>query len=111
LLANAAAAPIGSDAHVLDQAARGALRAQARQDAELQAADDAPTLLRHHELDVRIAAQPFERIIIERVQRIFEPLAGTAEMIVGEHGDDRSDIVAAGGSNSNWRGRGHVHCR
>ena len=40
LFADAAAAPIGGDAHVLDQPARGALRAQARQNAELQAADD-----------------------------------------------------------------------
>src|ERR1700694_1514449 len=35
LLADAAAAAMGGDADVLDQAARGALRAQSRQDAEL----------------------------------------------------------------------------
>ena len=39
LLADPAAAALGGDANVLDQAARGALRAQSRQDAELQAAD------------------------------------------------------------------------
>src|SRR6266478_7872199 len=46
-LSDAAAAAMGGDANILDQAARGALRAQPRQDAELQAADDgACTILR-----------------------------------------------------------------
>ncbi len=40
LLADATAAAMRGDANVLDQAARGALRAQSRQDAELQAADN-----------------------------------------------------------------------
>src|ERR1700759_2298451 len=44
LLADTAAAAIGGDADILDQAARGALRAQPRQNAKLQAADDAPRL-------------------------------------------------------------------
>lgn len=53
--ADAAAAAVGSDAHVLDQPARSALRAQSGQDAELQAADNPVALLGHHELDVRLA--------------------------------------------------------
>src|SRR5260370_41232946 len=62
LLANAAAAAMRGDANVLDQGARGALRAQSRQDAELQAADDgAFTILRDHEPDIRIMAQRVER--------------------------------------------------
>src|ERR1700710_3141376 len=44
LLADAAAAAMRGDADVLDQAARGALRAQARQDAELQAPDNRTAL-------------------------------------------------------------------
>src|SRR5712671_4508176 len=44
LLADAAAAAIGGDADVLDQAARGPLRTQSWQDAKLQAADDRPAL-------------------------------------------------------------------
>src|SRR5262249_46656375 len=44
LLADALAAAMRGDANVLDQTARGALRTQPRQDAELQAADHRPTL-------------------------------------------------------------------
>src|ERR1700722_12977464 len=39
LFADAAAAALAGDADIFDQCARGALRTQARQDAELQAAD------------------------------------------------------------------------
>src|SRR5450432_2258508 len=53
LLANAAAAAMRGDANVLDQAARGALRAYSRQDAELQAADyGAVSVLRYHKPDI-----------------------------------------------------------
>ena len=56
LLADAAAAAMSGDADILDQAARGALRTQPRQDAELQAADHrALAVLGDHELDIRIA--------------------------------------------------------
>ena len=56
LLADAAAAAAAGDADILDQAARGALRAQPRQDAELQAADDgALAVLGDDELNVRVA--------------------------------------------------------
>src|SRR5713226_5435645 len=66
-LADAAAAAMAGDANVLDQAARGALRAQSRQDAELQAADDGAVIVfRDHELDVLIAIDPFERPKIRR---------------------------------------------
>src|SRR5712664_1692181 len=62
LLADAAAAAMGGDTDIFDQAARGALRTQPRQDAELQAADDSAVIvLRDHELDVLIAVDPFER--------------------------------------------------
>src|SRR5258708_31211695 len=40
LFADAAAAAVAGDADVLDQPARSALRAQSRQNAELQATDD-----------------------------------------------------------------------
>src|SRR6266480_6463680 len=53
LLADAAAAAMRGDANILDQAARGALRTQSRQDAELQAADNgAAFIFRDHELDM-----------------------------------------------------------
>ena len=58
LFADAATAAIGGDADVFDQAARRPLRAQARQDAELQAADDAARFFRDHESDVRIGIKP-----------------------------------------------------
>src|SRR3978361_1198302 len=62
LLADTAAAAMRGDANVFDQAARGALRAQPRQDAELQAAyNDTVSPLRHHELDMRIMLKRFER--------------------------------------------------
>src|SRR5262249_36022471 len=64
LLADAAAATIGGHAYVFDQAARDALRTQARQQAALQAADHAPALLGDHELQIRIAIDPFERVVI-----------------------------------------------
>src|SRR5262245_7862013 len=92
LLADAAAAPIGGHAHILDQAARSALRAQARQDAELQAADNIAALLRHDKLDIRIALHALERVVIELWQRLLEPLTRAAQMIVGKHGDDGGDI-------------------
>src|ERR1700716_3368024 len=71
LLADAAAAARRGDANVLDQAARGALRAQSGQDAELQAADHATVvILRHHELDIRITFECLERPEIARRQRV-----------------------------------------
>src|SRR5882757_2615228 len=87
LLADAAAAAIGGDADVLDQAARGALRAYSGQDAELQAADDRPALFRDHELQIRIALDPLERLEIARRQRLFGPLARGPERVVGQHAD------------------------
>ena len=85
------------DAHVLDQAARGALRAQSRQDAELQAADDcALAVFRDHELDVRIALDRLERLEIGWRQRILDPLARAAERIVRQHRHDGADVIAAG---------------
>src|SRR6478609_3965063 len=61
LLSNAAAAAMGGDANVLDQAARGALRTQSRQDAELQATDDgALPVLRYHKVDIRIGLERLE---------------------------------------------------
>src|SRR5262245_13956130 len=66
LLANAAAAAMRGDAHILDQRARGALRAEARQDAELQAADHGALLFRNDEREVRIAIDPVEGVEIGR---------------------------------------------
>ena len=80
LFADAAAAAIGGDADVLDQAARGTLRTQARQHAKLQATDDTAALLGHHELDVRIAIEHLERLEVRRRQRLFEPLTRAASL-------------------------------
>src|SRR3954451_18113763 len=67
LLADALAAAMRGDADVLDQRARGTLRAQTRQDAKLQAADNLPALaFRDHQLDVRIALDLLERLKIGR---------------------------------------------
>ena len=99
LFADAAAAEMGSDADILDQAARGALRAQSGQDAELQAADHHPALLRDNELDIFIAIDSLERREIRRRQRILDPLARAAERVVGQHGNDGADVVAAGAAN------------
>ena len=58
LLADATTAAVAGDANILDQAARGALRAQPRQDAELQTADHRPALaFRHHQREIGIGAQ------------------------------------------------------
>src|SRR5258708_1865220 len=61
LLADAAAAAIGGNAHIFDQAARGALRADPGQDTKLETADNRPTLFRHHELNIRVAVDGLER--------------------------------------------------
>jgi len=99
LLADAAAAAAAGDADILDQAARGALRTQPRQDAELQAADDdALPVLRDNELDIRIVCEPLERREIGLRQRVLDPLAGAAEWIVRQHGDNDADILAARGA-------------
>ena len=77
--------------------ARGALRTQPRQDAELQAADHgALAVLGNDEEDIRIACEPIERRKIGLRQRVFDPLTGAAERIVRQHGDDDADILAAG---------------
>jgi hypothetical protein len=97
LLADAAAAQMAGDADILQQAARGALRTQSRQDAELQAADDRTlAVFGNHEPEIRIACDAFERIEIDLRQRIFEPFPRSAEPIIRQHGDNVADIVAAG---------------
>src|SRR5258707_8862427 len=107
-LADAAAATMRGDANLLDQAARGALRAQSRQNAELQAADDgAFAILRDHELDIRIMVERFERPEIGRWQRLFEPFARAAKRIVRQHPDDDADVVATGAPDGNRGRRGH----
>jgi len=73
LLAVAAAARVFGDADIFDQAARGALRTQPRQDAELQAADHgALAVLGNDEEDIRIACEPIERREIGLRQRVFD---------------------------------------
>ena len=74
--ADAAAAAIGGDAHVLDQAARGALRADPGQDAKLQATDHRPALFRDHEVNILVAIDGLERPEIARRQRILDALGG-----------------------------------
>src|SRR5260370_36320022 len=111
LLADAAAAAMRGDANVLDQAARGALRTQSRQDAELQAADDgAFTILRDHELDIRIMVERFERPEIGRWQRLVEPFARAAKRIRRQHPDDDADVVATSAPDRNRGRRGHEGC-
>ncbi len=98
----------GGDANVLDQAAPGALRAQSRQDAKLQAADHgAVTILRDHELDMRIVFERLERPKIANRQRLFDPFARAAERIVGQHRHDDADVVAAGAPECDRGTRGH----
>jgi hypothetical protein len=67
------------------------------QDAELQAADHgALPFLGDDEMNVRVACELLERREIGLRQRVFDPLASTPERIVRQHGDDGSDILAAG---------------
>src|ERR1700756_3434264 len=97
LLAEAAAAALRGDANVLDQAARGALRAQSRQDAELQAADHrALIVLGDHKLDMGSVFERFERPEIGRRQRLFDPFARAAKRIVRQHAYDGGDVVTPG---------------
>src|SRR3954451_12679786 len=104
LLADAAAAAIGSNADVFEQTPPAALRAETRQDRELQAADHPALALRNHELDILIALDPRECLVIGRRQRVFYALACAPEMIVGEHRHDRSNILAARGTNGDGFG-------
>src|SRR5258708_37661705 len=107
-LSDAAAAAMSGDANILDQAARGALRTQPRQDAELQATDDgACTILCYHKLDVRIAGERFEGAEIRRRQRVFEAFACAAERIVRQHRHDDTDVVAARAPDGNREIPGH----
>src|ERR1700704_3321057 len=102
LLADAPAAAVAGDADVLEQAARGALRAQSRQDAELQAADPrALALFRDHQLDIWSLSERLEREEIGRRQRVLEPFARAAERIVRQHRHDDADIAAARAPNRN----------
>ena len=96
-LSDATAAAMRGDADVLDQAARGALRAQSRQDAELKAADDGTvTILRDHKPDMRIMVDRLERSEIARRQWLLDPFAAAAERIIRQHPDDGLDVAAAG---------------
>src|SRR5947208_12995166 len=82
LLADAAAAAVFGDADILDQAERGALRAQPRQDAELQAADHgALAVLGDDKENIRVAVYRLERREIGLRQRVFDPLTVAAERI------------------------------
>ena len=104
-LADATAAAMAGNADILDQAARGALRAQPRQDAELQAAnDDALPVLGDDELNIRVVCEPLERREVGLRQRVFDPLARPAERIVRQHGDDGADVLAAGAANGDLGG-------
>src|SRR5262245_46990678 len=59
--ADAAAAAMRCDANILDQAARSALRREARHDAKLQAADDGPLAVNgDDELQIGITINPLE---------------------------------------------------
>src|SRR4051812_23066899 len=104
LLADAAAAAIGSNADVFEQTPPAALRAETRQDRELQAADHRALALGNHELDILIALDPRECLVIGRRQRVFYALACAPEMIVGEHRHDRSNVLAARGTNGDGFG-------
>jgi hypothetical protein len=98
------------DANVLDQAARCALRAYSRQDAELQATDHgAVTILRDHQLDILIAVDPLERQEIGWRQRILEPFARAAERIVRQHPNDDADIIAPGAPDGDRGSCSHCH--
>jgi hypothetical protein len=102
LLADATAAAMRSDANVFDQAARDTLRAQSRQDAELQTTDHNPlAVFRNHELDIRVAIDRLERQEIRFRQGIFEALAAAAERIVRQHPHDRQNVVATGAPDGN----------
>ena len=99
-LANAAAATMRCDADVLEQAAAAALGADASQHRELQAADDSFFPVDgDDELQIGIAFDPLECLIIALRQRILDPLAGTAERIIRQHADDGGNILAARATN------------
>ena len=53
-------------------------------------------VLGHHELDIRIALHPLERLEIDLRQRVLDPFPPPAERIVRQHGDNGSQIVTAG---------------
>ena len=99
---------MAGDADVLDQAARGALRAEPRQDAELQAADDgALPVLRDDELNIGVAPRVLESRDIALRQQVFDPLARPAERIVRQHGDDGTDVLAARATDGDIGSGGH----
>src|ERR1700751_5231603 len=71
LLADAATAAVGGAAHILDQSARGAWRAQAGQEAELEAADPpARLVLGDDQREATVALDLLERGKIAIRQRL-----------------------------------------
>jgi hypothetical protein len=99
LRTDTAAAALRGDTNILNQATRSALRAQSRYNAKLQASDDRTiAIFRDHKLDVGSSFERFECLKVSRRQRIFDPLASTAERIVREHRHNDADVVAACGS-------------
>jgi hypothetical protein len=108
LLSDAAAAAMRGDANVLDQAARGTLRAQSRQDTELKAADDGTAIvLCDHKLDMRILVNRLECPKIARRQWLLDPFTAATERIVRQHSYDSLDVLASGAADGDSRGRSH----
>ncbi|MCP1992113.1 hypothetical protein J2R79_007003 [Bradyrhizobium sp. USDA 4539] len=57
--------------------------------------DDAVPVDGDDELQIGIALDPREGLVIALRQRILDPLARTAERIVRKHADDGGDVFAA----------------
>lgn len=96
LFADTPAAQRRRNTNILDERSRSALRAQARQDAELQASDRAAVAaFCNHQPDIWVMREFIEGLVIRLRQWVLDTLAATAERIIGQHYHDRDDVLAA----------------
>src|SRR5216684_2206430 len=94
--ADPAAALARGDAHALDLTAPHAAPGEPGNEAELQDADHLPVAIDNREELVRVAVDSGKRLRVARVQRRSDALAPASDRVVGEHADDRRQIVRCG---------------
>ena len=89
-------APVAGDAHCLDMAAQHAAPRQARNERELQIADDKIVLQQHQHQMIVVAVETLEGGAVALIERQARILPMFAETVIVQHRDDARQVVARG---------------
>ena len=95
-LADLRSAVTGTDAHALELGPSHAGTAQARNDRELQAADNLVVPHRDEQLVAGLGRHVVERAEVDRRHRVLHALSLCPQHVVGEEPDDRRHVLATG---------------